>query len=155
MKCNKIQSRFAAFLDGELQEQQQQRIQQHVDSCEHCRHLLEQLKAVDDFLNDGVTLQADPFLITRIKAGVREPGTLKRWFRYTVQRSLVPATVLCGLLIGILIGVKLNTLAMPPETARVEREQPTSKYSLIDPNIYEPVPSGSITATYVSANTTR
>lgn len=158
MKCNKIQSRLSAFLDDELNEQEQQAIQQHVDFCKNCQAILAQFQKVNTILDDGVRLQADPFLITRIKTGAKESYSPLRWVRVAMQKTLVPATVVAGLLVGVLIGIQLNTLSVPQKAmsaAVAETEEPTSKYSVLDPNIYEPMPSSSITATYVSANSTR
>lgn len=154
MKCNKLQSRLSAFFDGELNEPERKLIEQHVESCKGCRAVLAQFEKVHSFLDDGIQLHADPYLVTRVNAQVKETGSTFRRFTLAMQKTLVPASVLAGLLVGIFIGVQLNSLSAPQE-AVAAAEQPRSTYSILDPNIYEPMPSGSITATYVNVNSTQ
>ncbi len=145
MTCHRIQSRLSAFLDGELTAQEQQRIQNHVESCRNSRAVLSHIQKVEAFLDDGVTLEPDPFLLTRVKAS-RSPA---QWIRAAAQKT---AALAAGLLVGIVLGIQLNTLAAPQHAVVESPKESTPTYSVIDPNIYEPMPSGSITATYVSAS---
>jgi anti-sigma factor RsiW len=155
MKCNRIQSRLSAFLDGELNEQDQKVVQQHLDGCTKCQAVFAQFQKVETLLHDGVQLKPDSFLLTRVKANVGENSLRARWIRVALQKTLVPIALVAGLLVGILMGVQLNSLSAPQHAAIEQRPEPTSTYSVIDPNIYEPMPSGSITATYVSASMSR
>ena len=62
------------------------------------------------------------------------------------MKKLTLIGFLC-LLLGVFIGAKLHSTLMEPPIA----EQQT-RYSVIDSNIFEPLPAGSIAATYVSMN---
>ena len=147
MKCNKIQKKISRQLDDELDPQLEIFIREHLKSCPSCSAVSRKFKRVDELLQDDFRLSAEPYLLTRIKAKVSKASHLPSQVWVFSQRVLAPATIFAGLLLGILIGIKLHGfVGQQPIT-----EQQT-RYSIIDSNMFEPLPTGSITATYASMN---
>ncbi|MBN1479623.1 zf-HC2 domain-containing protein [candidate division KSB1 bacterium] len=145
MKCSVIQQKLSACLDGELEDSQNFLVESHLKTCQTCATEFEKLKKMDALLDDGVRLRPHPYLLTRVKASVRaslEKQTRPLWA--FLHKGLAPAFVVAGLLLGIVIGLQLNDNL--PSRATTEQ---SADYSIIDANFVEPLPSGSITATYV------
>jgi anti-sigma factor RsiW len=110
MKCKKIKNRLSAFVDGELALPEQQAISDHLRACRECSALAERLHQVYVSLPADPDIPANPFFITRLRAELarrsdaRQEGLWRPW----MQKSLIPATIVLGLLIGRQLGVHLN-----------------------------------------------
>ena len=151
MKCNRIQTKISAYVDEELDSRWQARVHDHLQSCQSCSAIFYSFEQVDALLQDDSRLKCGAFMLTRIKAGI---GVTSRRSMHSswsfLQKVLAPTTILAGFLLGILLGLQLYGSLLPnPDSGQ------QSYYSTIDSNIFEPLPSGSITATYVSLDNLR
>lgn len=146
MKCFIIRKKLSPYMDDELDKRQKNLVEAHLQTCQSCATKLAELQEINGLLENGVRLQANSFLLTRVKANLdvrsKKYADVVRTFR---QRVLASAVVVVGLFVGVLIGWQLSDI-LPSH--RIDA-QPAS-YSIIDSNFAEPLPSGSITATYVS-----
>ena len=146
MRCHKIQKKLSAYLDGELDSKQKHVIKEHLDACQLCSADRARLERLDVFLDDGVRLSSDAYMLSRIHAGIKQTGRSLGKVWSSPQKSLAPVLVVAGLFLGVLLGIELNGLFEHTEPDA----EPSTGYSYIDSNIFEPMPTGSITATYVS-----
>ena len=56
MKCEDIEVQLSGYLDGELTQQEAQRVRVHLDDCPHCKATLEELQSAKS-LTRGLELQ--------------------------------------------------------------------------------------------------
>lgn len=78
MNCDSIRTDLNAYLDGELPKNLRESVAAHLESCEHCRKELEQLKRTVALVKSLAPLPTMPGLETRI---------MQRWI---TSRSLQP-----------------------------------------------------------------
>jgi anti-sigma factor RsiW len=153
MTCKKIKRRLSAFIDDEIDIDERQLIAAHLKACPACETERQKLLSVHAHLADEIRLHADPFLLTKVKTRVETNQSRLSHISALAQKAFVPATILAGLCIGVLLGLQIYNL-MPAPAQSATSTQAIPRYSYIDPNIYEPIPSGSITATYMSLHST-
>ena len=153
MKCKKIQRRLSAFIDDQVEKKERTIIAEHLKSCSACETERQKLLTVHAQIADEIRLHADPFLLTRVKARAEKNQSRLGQIGSVAAKVFVPATIFAGLCIGVLLGLQLTTLMVSPIQSGTDNEA-VPRYSYIDPTIYEPIPSGSITATYVSLHST-
>lgn len=66
--CAQIEVLLSGYLDRELTQQQQQRVMLHLQECDHCRPLLEDLKEIKSALHDTALQSVDAREIDAIMA---------------------------------------------------------------------------------------
>ncbi|MBN1560253.1 zf-HC2 domain-containing protein [candidate division KSB1 bacterium] len=147
MNCRQIRKKLSPYIDEQLDSRRQEQVRDHLQSCQNCSTVLHQLEQLEDLLQDDLRLQADAFTLTRIKAAIsaKSDQPLPVWS--LLQKVLAPSIVFAGLVLGVLLGIQLhNTFKRTPIV------EPQTHTSLVDSTFFEPLPVGSITATYVSMN---
>ena len=107
MKCEQVQRRISAFLDGELSKKQASRISEHISGCPHCQQEVESMTAAWEQL--GEMHEVDPSPHFWIKLNARIVQVEERRFslekvRGFLDRLLVPATVVVASVVGLWIG---------------------------------------------------
>jgi hypothetical protein len=66
LNCKYVQGQFALLLYGELNFDEEERVESHLDGCAECRSALERQRALHDTL-DGVGLTPSPALLNRCR----------------------------------------------------------------------------------------
>jgi anti-sigma factor RsiW len=74
MNCGQVRRLLPPFLDQELSGRVQEKASSHLASCPACRTELEALKADMGLLEQVVTPEVTPFLVTRVMAEIRQLG---------------------------------------------------------------------------------
>jgi predicted anti-sigma-YlaC factor YlaD len=102
MQCRHIQRKISAFADGELDDQQKEKVVQHLKTCSTCQEVYQTMVKSWDLLNLLQKPKPTPFLYTRIQARLTEKvqGNTHRWF----ERILVPLSAIAAVVLGIVIG---------------------------------------------------
>ena len=119
MKCQQVQRRLSAFLDGELSKKQASRISEHVSGCPHCQQETESMTAAWKQL--GAMRKVDPSPHFWIKLNARIAQVEERRFslekiRGFLDRLLVPATVIAASVVGLWIGGALYDVQRADES---------------------------------------
>lgn len=94
MNCRKVKALLVPFLEGDLPAKQQEEVEAHLSSCEHCRRERELFNQSWQMLDNYVTpkLKDDftPSLMRRIRSEQTKTEKVRNWFpRFTLQ-PLVP-----------------------------------------------------------------
>ena len=63
------EEQLSAYLDGQLASQESSLIEMHLQECESCRGLYEEIREVTQLFRNAEPLEPSPFLWTRIAAG--------------------------------------------------------------------------------------
>lgn len=74
MNCGQVRRLLPPFLDEELSGRLREQVTTHLASCPACRTELEALRADMGLLEQVVTPEVTPFLVTRVMAEIRQRG---------------------------------------------------------------------------------
>ncbi len=111
MKCSWIRRKLSAFLDGEISEEENQLISEHLKSCERCKKELEELSQVSDVLEVMDEVKVSPFFITRLKqriADQKSKSVVRLPFVEWIRRATVPVFATALVLLSFLVGNNLG-----------------------------------------------
>ena len=107
MRCQKVKRKLSAFLDGELSEKKASRIAEHLSGCQHCQQEAASLSSVWKRLEEMGEVDPSPYFWTRLNARIAQVE--ERRFSLgkilgILNRSLLPATAVVALVVGLWIG---------------------------------------------------
>lgn len=112
MTCNLVKRRLSEWFDGELEADQAQGVQAHLESCAGCARRAEQLRAMSRLLSDLPRLECpEPVaaaVLDRVEMETRRPALAALFRGFSATRpfmlpSLVPAmAVVVAVLAGVL-----------------------------------------------------
>lgn len=153
MTCQNIKELFPEFLTGELDQEKQERVQNHLASCDSCREELENLSAIWTKL--GVIPEEQPSgevrtrfytMLEAYKQGMtqeRQPSRLKKVFSDVLEHvwpkrpAYQFSMALVFLIVGVATGIFLSTAGQNGEQLamlqdEVQDMQQTLAISLLD-----------------------
>ena len=151
MKCKKIRRKLVAYIDGELDKEQELLVKRHLLKCAKCKKEADLLNKTSYILKSERRLvpseEFEANLWRRIRfAEKREtaPHFLRR-----VAYLILPAAVAAALIIGVMIG-NLVGKVIPPQNVNLEEEYLSS----IGLDSFQDFPPGSLPQIYFSLATT-
>ncbi len=110
MKHKAVKKKLIRYLDGDLPEDEQLLVREHLSSCSECRSRLNRLQEFWKTDRPVPRLTAPPYLWNRVSEGLREgeeeagvAGVLARLFPYlrpVAAMVLILVTILAGILMG-------------------------------------------------------
>jgi len=102
MNCRDVEKMLSAYSDGESPSETKALIDSHVRSCESCRRLLEETRALSKALDVLPAAKASPFFYTRLKSRIQAGERVQRtpW----TERLLIPASAAAIALLGFWLG---------------------------------------------------
>lgn len=102
-----IRSQLLPWLELTLKERERSQVQEHLKECDGCRQYFETMSGVllPKSTSPGELLEADPYLVTRVKAigreGVRSaPGPIVLVRRWALRSALFAVAVVLGVYMG-------------------------------------------------------
>ena len=107
MRCQKVERKLSAFLDGELSEKKASRIAEHLSGCQHCQQEAASLSSAWKRLEEMGEVDPSPYFWTRLNARiavVEDRRFSLDKVRGILNRLLVPATAIAALVVGLWIG---------------------------------------------------
>ena len=108
MNCQETKTRISAYLDGELTAATAEQVAAHLQSCEHCRRLKEQLEWGYARIAIEPPLPPDSFMAARVRALLQGAGAAPASRGQALVRWLIPVTMAAGLLLGMMLGEHLS-----------------------------------------------
>jgi len=148
MKLKKIQKKLSAYLDGELDKKQAKEIEYYINHYPELRSEYCRLQKINDLLDSHQHTISDPFFMTRLKTLLQQEQHVKsvllKRFNWVVK-LLIPATVVAGLFVGMLLGMAIQERIHKTDNSvknEIAREYFGSK-------VLSSIPEGSITETYI------
>jgi predicted anti-sigma-YlaC factor YlaD len=150
MKCTEIKNRLSAYQDGELAAPTFSLIADHLKICPSCREELERLRKAYAMIAIDHLILPDPFFLTRLRARIQTQNK-KLFVRsnslHWLERMLLPATVMVGLLFGTFLGMQMTKKFFSQTTSGIKISE-----SYLDQDVFAEIPSGSLTDSYTSLN---
>ena len=107
MKCEQVQRRISAFLDGELSKKQASRIAGHLSGCPRCRQEAESMTSAWEQLEKMPEVDPSPHFWIKLNARIAQVEERRfslEKVRGFLDRLLVPATVVAASVVGLWIG---------------------------------------------------
>jgi hypothetical protein len=129
-ECNILEKKLPAFVEGVLTEAEGREMMKHLEACDHCRAVLEDLKKTGDLLAGLEEKEPPPFFSQRVMARVREEGEPQKGLLrklFFPLRVKVPLEVMATLLVAVLAWQVYK--AAPPEMKALP-QAPTSSLTL-------------------------
>lgn len=124
MRCEEIQDRLSAYLEGELEAAERRNIESHVEECVGCRQELALLRRTVSTLQSLEEIEVPPRLTAAIQADVNARGRF-RW-RQLASRLFFPLHIKLPLEAMALLLVSLGVVYVyrsAPELAQAPRPQ--------------------------------
>src|SRR5690554_2707632 len=110
MKCKEANINLLSYLDGELNTEQQSRVEQHLASCEQCQVALENLKQIYiDIKGEKEQYQPNPYLATKVWCRLQTGNQSVKVPVIPMRRSAIATLAAAGIALGIAIGTLFNT----------------------------------------------
>ena len=109
MSCHDIQSQFTDYLDGTLDESNQQQVDAHLAACAECRQYLSDIQATIALTRDLDEVDPPPFFTERIMAQVRQSARPRNWiFQIFFTPVRIPVGVLTAVCL-VIVSLAANT----------------------------------------------
>ncbi|MDX9771136.1 MAG: zf-HC2 domain-containing protein [Tenuifilaceae bacterium] len=109
MKCKEANINLLSYLDGELNTEQQSRVEQHLASCEQCQVALENLKQIYiDIKGEKEQYQPNPYLATKVWNRLQTSNQSVKVPVIPMRRSAIAILAAAGIAFGIAIGTLFN-----------------------------------------------
>ena len=146
MNCKHIRKKLLAYLNDEFEHSTQEQIRLHLDNCEQCRQIREQLSTVQDWMKKSEQVKPDPFFVTRLKQHVKEKSlskSAKSGARLFIERAMVPVAIVVGLFLGTMAGKNLSL-----SYSTIEEADYFSESGYFEQDIFNEMPTASLTSSY-------
>ena len=124
MKCHGIEEQITPYLLGDLEQAQAEEVRLHLEACESCRALVQEIEPTLDILRDalaadsGVPIRLDPERVEQIKQP-RSARVFVLWSAHSIRLAQAAAVVL--LLGGMMAWLLLPRLQRPLELAEFKK----------------------------------
>lgn len=120
MKCKKSNINLLSYLDGELDQEQQKRFEQHLTSCEQCQKALENLKQIYTGIEqEKEEYQPNPYLAVKVWDKLQTSNKSAKVPVIPLRRSTIVTIAAAGIAFGIAIG-SLFSASLPNAQANAQ-----------------------------------
>lgn len=131
MNCQLCQNEFDAYREGTLPDGTRIQMEKHLKSCSVCSESFQLLVLANKVMETEMKVQSNPFLVTRIMAGIEEMEQKSGSFQHisAYQKVLRPILISTSLAAAIFTGVLVGSAYLSTES---EREIPVELSYLND-----------------------
>jgi predicted anti-sigma-YlaC factor YlaD len=118
MNCQLCQIELDAYLEGTLPEGTGIQVAEHLKSCSVCSESFQLLTLANKVMDAEMKVQSNPFLVTRIMAGIEEMENQSASFQHipAYQKVLKPFLISVSLAAAIFFGVVLGSTYLSTES---------------------------------------
>lgn len=122
MNCLTCQNNLVAYLEEKLPVEIQRNTAAHLESCNQCRELYNEMKLVYNLIEDEKAIVSNPFLVTRVMTAIENQETAlnkEPVHKRIMQTALIAASISIAVLGGIEAG---NLYTTAPEKKAIPDE---------------------------------
>lgn len=118
MNCQLCQNELDAYLDGTLPQGTGIQVAEHLKKCSVCSESFQLLTLANKVMDAEMKVQSNPFLVTRIMAGIEEMENQSASFQHipAYQKVLKPILISVSLAAAIFFGVFLGSTYLSTES---------------------------------------
>jgi anti-sigma factor RsiW len=102
MECKIVENKLVFYLDGDLPEDENQKVSQHLEGCSQCAAKLQYLKETFQWIETEKMIDVKPFLYTRIKTRMEHKNVAVR--QWVLAPIAIASVLVVGLFVGTLVG---------------------------------------------------
>jgi len=115
MNCQLCQKEFDAYLDGKLSASTRIQVESHLKTCESCYQSYLGAKVAYKVIAEERKLESNPFLSTRVMAGIEAMGPNHESYRRVpiYEKAIKPVLITISLAIALFIGVVIGNIYKP------------------------------------------
>jgi predicted anti-sigma-YlaC factor YlaD len=113
MNCQLCQKEMDAYREGKLPRDIMTQVESHLETCKTCSGIYRLQVLADKVIDQERNLQSDPFLTTRIMAGIDDPAGFGSQSETVLIRILKPALMTVSMAAAIFFGILLGNLSQP------------------------------------------
>jgi hypothetical protein len=135
MNCKLCQKEMDAYREGKLPRDIMTQVESHLEICKTCSGVYKMQVLADKVIDQERKLQSDPFLTTRIMAGIDNTAGSGYQRDTVLIRVLKPALMTVSMAAAIFFGILLGNLSRPV----TDREKLPVELALIDDAAIETV----------------
>ena len=147
MNCSYTHILISPYIDGELQEQDMRRLENHMKVCSKCRAEFEESKELHNLFANVDRLKTPYGFHTRVMANI-SLGKTKARSRIPVFAGLAEGfAIMAVIVLGIFSGTQLTRGFMPDKAKEV-----VVSFSL---DVFDPAPPGSLGGVYLAMTEVR
>lgn len=119
MNCQLCQKELDAYREGLLPEGIRVQVETHLGECKECAESFHLVSLSNEVMEEEKRLQSNPFLVTRIMAGIEElEQNRERQQRMPAyQKVLKPVLISVSIAAAIFIGVMVGNIYLPTHPA--------------------------------------
>jgi anti-sigma factor RsiW len=119
MNCQLCQKELDAYREGTLPEGIRIQVENHLGDCKVCAESFRLLSLSDKVMNEEKRLQSNPFLVTRIMAGIEEleQNRASRERIPVYQKVLKPVLISVSVAAAIFIGILAGGSYLPSQSS--------------------------------------
>lgn len=114
MNCNQAQNHFLFFMEGSLSSQKTREVQEHLEKCDACTILLNDVEKTYRAFDKIPVPEVNPYLSTRIDALLKEEHleieVARLPFRSIFPKVAATAIIIIGIALGIFVGGQMKYL---------------------------------------------
>jgi predicted anti-sigma-YlaC factor YlaD len=145
------EDQISAYLDRQLDAQENCAVEAHFQECRSCRAICDEMRELTLLFKEAEHFEPSPFLWNRIAAGLYENASSGRSWRESIilglrnygwKSAMAAATLSFLLMIGIST-FHINSARVAKQAALVEIDQIYENLAAQDPNTYNPFTSDS------------
>ena len=110
MNCQLCQKELDAYLGGKIPGGTRIQVEEHLGTCSECAESYRLVKLAADVINEEKDLKSNPFLVTKIMAGIEaaeqkhESHIAIPIYQNLFKSALITGSIAAAMVIGILVG---------------------------------------------------
>lgn len=106
--CAKYRKQLSALMDGELSDEKKKAVAAHLADCEACRRILAEWQLLYERISPSKPI-APPFFADKVRNRILAQASKQSVVRLqAVQKLIVSAAAVAGIVVGILLGARLE-----------------------------------------------
>ena len=115
MNCQLCQKELDAYREGLLPEGIRVQVETHLGECKECAESFHLVSLSNQVMEEEKRLQSNPFLVTRIMAGIEEleQNRVRQQRIPSYQKVLKPVLISVSIVAAIFIGVIVGNVYLP------------------------------------------
>lgn len=114
MNCNQAQNHFLFFMEGSLSSQKTREVQEHLEKCDACAILLNDVEKTYRAFDNVHVPEVNPYLSTRIDARLKknhlEIEVASLPLRRIFPKVAATAIIIIGIALGVFVGGQMKYL---------------------------------------------
>ncbi len=109
MNCKFVKYNIINYLNSQLKGLEIQAFESHLERCESCRTVFEEIAKTYNLLEEDKNVQSNPFFYTRLEQRIKNeqqslPGFVPQIINKTIRPLMAALLILLSILSGVLIG---------------------------------------------------